>query len=97
MFNEVSQALVQILPAIPDPLRPLFSGVLKHINGPSSAYADVKADGKRRPLVLLLHGLTGPRWAYTSLAELLAEHGFIVVALERKSFFLSSFFCFVFA
>ncbi len=59
--------------------------MLSHINGPSSALknAPKAADGAKRPLVLLLHGITGPRWQYVSLAERLAESGFIVVAPEH--------------
>ena len=82
-FSEVGRALVSILPAIPDALRPVFRMVLSHVNGPSSAFKDAPGDRKLRKGVILLHGITGPRWQYVSLAEELAEHGFVVVMPEH--------------
>ena len=74
---------MSILPAIPDALRPVFRMVLSHVNGPSSAFKDAPGDRKLRKVVILLHGITGPRWQYVSLAEELAEHGFVVVMPEH--------------
>jgi pimeloyl-ACP methyl ester carboxylesterase len=84
-FDVVGSALVKVLPAIPDRLRFLFGLMLSHINGPSSALKDApKAkDEAKRPVVILLHGLTGPRWQYVSLAERLAESGYLVFAPEH--------------
>lgn len=82
-FDVVGTALVNVLPAIPDWLRPVIRGLLGHVNGPSSALADAPADGQVRRLVVLLHGITGPRWQYISLAEHLSEHGFVVLLPEH--------------
>lgn len=78
-FDVVGAALVKILPAVPSWLR-FFT---MHINGPSSALANATPVADAKPLVVLLHGLTGPRWQYVSLAELLAENGFVVAAVEH--------------
>ncbi len=83
-FAVVGKALAGVLPAIPNGMRWLFRVVLWHVNGPSSAYKDapVAAKGKL-PLVLVLHGITGPRWQYVTLCERLAESGMLVVAPEH--------------
>lgn len=78
-FSKVGDALIQVLPAVPNFMR-VFS---KHVNGPSSAWLNAPIAGKRLPLVILLHGITGPRWQYVSLAERLAEDGFLVAAIEH--------------
>lgn len=84
-FDVIGASLVNVLPAIPDPLRPVFRMVLAHINGPSSALQDAVPVDSPAPLCLILHGLTGPRWQNTSLAEAFAEKGWVVVAPEHPN------------
>lgn len=38
---------------------------------------------EEHPCVILLHGLTGPKFQYCSLAEKLSENGYVVVAPEH--------------
>ena len=61
-FSQVGQALCDVLPAIPDQLRPVMRLVLSHVQGPSSAFKEARGDGTDRKVVILLHGITGPRW-----------------------------------
>ncbi len=56
-FDIVHRTLFEVLPAVPN----WFQYFARHVNGPSSAWLDVEQAPGVAPLVILAHGITGPR------------------------------------
>ena len=63
--------------------QPATIEAIRKLNTVAIADAPIDRSGPRYPVLLLSHGLGEPRFNYTSLAEELASHGYIVATIDH--------------